>query len=123
MLTRTDASVDFNWSGGSPGSPVSSNFFSVKWTGRLRPPVSGAYTFTVTGDDGVRLFYQWDQSDQWLARSGRNPLHVHHDVDLEGALSDIELHYYEHEGDTSCRLQWSYPGQGTQVIPQNHLFP
>ena len=56
VLTRTDATVDFNWSGGSPGSPVTSNFFSAKWTGRVRAPVSGAYTFRVTGDDGVRLF-------------------------------------------------------------------
>ena len=40
-----------------------------------------------------------------------------------GALSDIELHYYEHEGGAACRLQWSYPGQVIQVIPQSQLFP
>jgi hypothetical protein len=46
VLTCTDATVDFNWSGGSPGVPVTSNFFSAKWTGRLKAPVWGAYTFT-----------------------------------------------------------------------------
>ncbi len=40
-----------------------------------------------------------------------------------GTFSDIELHYYEHEGDAACRLQWSYPGQAIQAIPQSHLFP
>jgi hypothetical protein len=30
VLTRTDATVDINWSGGSPGVPVTSNFFSAK---------------------------------------------------------------------------------------------
>ena len=40
-----------------------------------------------------------------------------------GTLSDIELHYYEQEGDAACRLQWSYPGQGNQIIPQTQLFP
>ena len=56
VLTRTDATVDFNWGTGSPGSPVTSNFFSAKWTGQVKAPASASYTFTVTGDDGVRLF-------------------------------------------------------------------
>ena len=40
-----------------------------------------------------------------------------------GTLYNIELHYYEHEGDAACRLQWSYPGQTTQAIPQSQLYP
>ena len=56
VLTRTDGTVNFNWGNDSPGSQVSSNYFSVKWTGQVRAPVSGTYTFTVTGDDGVRLY-------------------------------------------------------------------
>ena len=56
VLTRTDTVVDFNWGSGSPGSAVTPNFFSVKWTGRIKAPVTGNYTFTVVGDDGVRLF-------------------------------------------------------------------
>ena len=58
VLTRTDGTVNFNWGDDSPGSQVSSNYFSVKWTGQVRAPVSGTYTFTVTGDDGVRLYPQ-----------------------------------------------------------------
>lgn len=39
-----------------PGWPVNSNKFSVKWTGQVKAPVSGNYRFTVTGDDGIRVF-------------------------------------------------------------------
>jgi hypothetical protein len=42
---------------------------------------------------------------------------------MAGTLYDIELHYYEHGGGASCRLQWSYPGQATQPIPKGQLFP
>jgi hypothetical protein len=119
VLTRTDATVDFNWSG---GSPVTSNFFSVKWTGRLRAPVSGAYTFTVTGDDGVRLFINGTKVIEGWRDQGATP-YTYSTILTAGTLSDIELHYYEHEGDAASRLQWSYPGQATQVIPQSHLFP
>jgi hypothetical protein len=41
VLTRTDATVDFNWSSGSPQVPTTTNFFSVKWTGQVKAPVSG----------------------------------------------------------------------------------
>ena len=36
-------------------------------------------------------------------------------------LSNIELHYYEHEATQSARLRWSYPGQAEQAIPQSAL--
>ena len=55
VLTRTDATVDFDWDD-SPAPQVNSNFSSARWTGQVKAPVSGSYTFTVTGDDGVRLF-------------------------------------------------------------------
>ena len=42
VLTGTDATVDFSWAGGSPGSPVTSNFFSAKWTGQVKAPMTEA---------------------------------------------------------------------------------
>src|SRR5262249_12032631 len=55
-LTRTDATVDFNWGGGSPDQAVQADNFSVRWSGQVMAPVSGTYTFTTTTDDGVRLW-------------------------------------------------------------------
>ncbi len=122
VLTRTDAALDFSWAGGSPGSPVTSNFFSVKWSGRLKAPVSGNYAFTMTGDDGVRLFINGAKVIDGWKDQGATP-YTYSTTLSAGTLSDIEIHYYEHEGDAACRLQWSYPGQTTQTIPQSQLFP
>ena len=36
---------------------------------------------------------------------------------------NIELHYYEHEGNAVCRLRWSYPGQSTQTVSASQLYP
>ena len=41
VLTRTDATVDFDWGRNSPASQVSSDHFSVKWTGQVRAPSIG----------------------------------------------------------------------------------
>jgi hypothetical protein len=122
VLTRTDSTVNFNWGNDSPGSQVSSDYFSVKWTGQVRAPVSGTYTFTVTGDDGVRLYLNGQLvNDGW---ADQDPTSYSYTTTLTaGTLYNIELHYYEHGGDASCRLSWSYPGQSTQTIPSGELYP
>ncbi|HEY5743597.1 MAG TPA: PA14 domain-containing protein [Terrimicrobiaceae bacterium] len=56
VVTRTHAKIDFSWGWASAGSAVSAENFSVKWTGQLKAPVSGSYTFRGIADDGVRLF-------------------------------------------------------------------
>jgi hypothetical protein len=122
VLTRTDAVVDFSWSAGSPASSITPNFFSVKWTGQVKAPVSGTYTFTVTGDDGVRFFINGVKVIDGWKDQGAAP-YTYTTTLVAGTLYDVELHYYEHEGDAACRLQWSYPGQPTQVIPSSQLYP
>jgi PA14 domain/Chitobiase/beta-hexosaminidase C-terminal domain/Divergent InlB B-repeat domain len=120
VLTRTDPTVNFNWGSGSPGSPVTPNFFSVKWTGKLKAPVTGSYILTVTGDDGVRLFLNGDMIiDGWRDQGAAS--YSYTTALTADTLYNIELHYYEHEGDAVCRLRWSYPGQSDQPIPQSAL--
>ena len=80
VLTGTDAMVDFSWAGGSPGSPVTSNFFSAKWTGQVKAALTGSYTFTVTGDDGVRLFLNGVKVIDGWREQGATPYTVHHDA-------------------------------------------
>jgi hypothetical protein len=120
-LTRTDATVDFDWSANSPGSPVSEDNFSVKWTGQVRAPVSGTYTFRITADDGVRLFLEGAKViDGW---KDQGPTTYTYDTMLTaGTLYSIELHFYEHGGGAICRLHWSYPGQADHAIPQSQLY-
>ena len=122
VLTRTDATVNFNWGDDSPAPAVTPDFFSVKWTGQVKAPVSGNYTFSVTGDDGVRLFINGTLViDGWRDQGATSYTYP---VTLNaGTLYDIELHYYENGGVAVCRLRWSYPGQSSQAIPQSRLYP
>ena len=55
VLTRDDATIDFEWGHGSPASGVPSDGFSVRWT-RTVPFSVGNYRFTATGDDGIRVY-------------------------------------------------------------------
>ena len=67
VLTRYDSKIDFAWSDGSPDPALPANNFSVRWTGKLQPPRSGAYLFTTWSDDGVRLWIDGQLAvDAWF---------------------------------------------------------
>ena len=121
-LIRTDSSVDFDWGENSPDSAVSMDHFSVTWTGRVKAPVSGLYTFRVTADDGIRLLFDGIKVvDGW---KNQDPTTYVYTATLQaGTLYNIEVQFYEYAGRALCRLHWSYPGQVDQAIPQSQLFP
>jgi mannan endo-1,4-beta-mannosidase len=84
--------------------------------------VSGTYTFIVTGDDGVRLYFNGAKViDGWKDQSATT--YTYTTTLTAGTLYNIELHFYEHGGEATCRLHWSYPGQPEQAIPQSQLLP
>ena len=54
---RTDLAINFDWMRGAPDPGMATNYdrFAVQWTGKLRPPQTGNYTFHAYVDDGMRL--------------------------------------------------------------------
>ena len=124
VRTRTDATVNFDWSSGSPvPGVVQTNNFSVRWTGQVQAPVSGNYTFSTVSDDGVRLWVNGvlrinNWSDHAPKTNTSAPVAL-----VAGVKYSVVMEYYERGGGAMARLRWAYPGQGTQVIPQARLFP
>ncbi|MGM9757339.1 MAG: glycoside hydrolase family 3 C-terminal domain-containing protein [Candidatus Cryptobacteroides sp.] len=55
-VTRVDAFIDFDWKGGSPAEGIATNNFSCRWEGVFTPDKDGIVRFTLSGDDGYRLF-------------------------------------------------------------------
>ncbi|HTJ36341.1 MAG TPA: PA14 domain-containing protein [Dactylosporangium sp.] len=54
-LTRDEDAVDNDWGLGSPGPAIPPDQFSARWT-QTTQLAAGNYAFTVTADDGVRLY-------------------------------------------------------------------
>ncbi|MCX6853564.1 MAG: PA14 domain-containing protein, partial [Verrucomicrobia bacterium] len=115
LLTRADASIDFNWGSGSPDALVPVNNFSVRWTGTLLPASTGTYTFQTTTDDGIRLWVNNNLViDRWNDQAATS---YTAGVSLTaGVAVTVRMEYYENATTAVARLQWSGPGISLQPV-------
>ncbi|MBD2327710.1 glycoside hydrolase family 9 protein [Alkalinema sp. FACHB-956] len=120
-LTRTDATVNFNWGSGAPASTIGADTFSVRWTGQVQALHSETYTFYTTGDDGIRLWVNGQQLiNGWKNQSATE---YRGTIALQaGQKYNIRLEYYENGGSAVARLAWSSASLAKQIIPQAQLF-
>ena len=118
LFSRIDPQIDFNFDG-DPTVPVDE--FCVRWTGLLRAPVAGTYTFWTTTDDGVRLWIDGVRIiNKWQPQS---PTTWSASIDLDGDPVSIRMDYYEAGGGALARLEWRTPGGEREVIPASALQP
>lgn len=106
--------LDFEWGKGGPGGAcgVGADNFSVRWTRTLNL-ISGLYRFTVTTDDGVRLYVDGQlKLDKWF---DQGPTTYNVDVSLSTGQHDVRLDYYEHGADATAKLFWKRIGNS--VLP------
>ena len=101
-FTRIDPNVSFRWVDTiHEGFPT--DFFSVRWSGKIKVEESGQYEFMVSGDDGFRLFID-DQLliDQWRDQAETQKTVV---KDIKaGEEYDIRLEFYDKQGGAAARL-------------------
>jgi hypothetical protein len=121
-LVQTNALIDFSWGDGSPGKGVPADNFSVRWTGSIRFPKDGKYTFYTVSDDGIRLW----MDDRLIIDNWTD----HGETENQGQIElcgrkphPVRLEYYEKTGAAAARLLWAGPGVEKQVIPTAFLFP
>lgn len=113
---REDNDINFNWGLNAPGANMPADHFSVRWT-RYVTLNQGQVRFSVTVDDGVRLWVNGVLLiDRW---------HDNQDVTytavavVPGGSIPIVMEYYENYGEAIARLdyEWIGPADGGIVIP------
>ncbi|HYE05787.1 MAG TPA: S8 family serine peptidase [Planctomycetota bacterium] len=121
-LERVDATVDFDWGGGSPDALIGVDTFSARWTGEVMAPIDGAVSFITTSDDGVRLWVG-DQLiiDNWADHAPTEDIGVV--AMVAGQRYPIRMEFYENGGGAVARLAWQGEGLPRSIVPQQWLFP
>jgi len=120
QCTEIDSTVDFP-QGPSPSAGFPTKKYSVRWTGLVKAPASGTFTFVTESDDGVRLWVNGQKLiDNWTDHGstpdqGTIPLEA-------GKFYDLRLEYYQNGGGAVIQLEWSGPSLPQQTIPKDCFF-
>jgi beta-glucosidase len=108
VAARVDSQVAANWHDRPPAAGVNADKWSARWTGTLMPPASGTYTFSLTSDDGSRLFVNGAKViENWRDQA---PITETGTVTLTaGQPVRIEVDFYQNAGGDSISLGWRLP--------------
>ncbi len=122
VLTRTDAKISFRWDHSTPvddlisrgelpaAQALENNHFSVRWSGRLLPPVSGRYELSAAAIDGFRLYLDdHPLIDAWDASANPHKQSVFVDL-VAGKAYDLRLEYAKGAKNADVQLAWRLPG-------------
>ena len=134
-VVRNYDAIDFIWNNGSPDPLIPIDRFSARWT-KSQNFGAGNYEFTVTADDGVRLYLDGKKIiDGWKDQAMTTYKTIQ---TLVAGLHDLKIEYYENGGGAIARFNyqatssaptpppadgysakyWNTPGVGTApVIP------
>jgi hypothetical protein len=104
VLTRTDDAIDFNWGGGTPGQGVPADNFSARWTKPLTLEQAGTYKFTVTSDDGVRLYLDGQKVlDKWIFQGATTYAVTR---SLAAGTHQLVVEYFDANGDAVAKFKY-----------------
>ena len=106
VVTRVDPQVDFVFTGRNPVPGLGPENFSARWSGFVKPKVSGTYLLGAQGDDGCRLWFDGKLIiDRWsICASSTIELPLE-----KGHKYAVKLEYYQGGGGADIRLMWRPP--------------
>jgi hypothetical protein len=124
VISRVDATVNFDTGGNAPVAGIEPDTFSVRWTGEIQARETGVYLFRTVGDDAIRLYL-----DDILVASDWGATHPAQTTDSPrmylkgGERIKVRLEYSQSYGGATARLEWKLPSQnGFAVVPQAQLY-
>ncbi len=111
LYVRDDGPIiNFDWKFGGPGAGLATDNFSVRWT-RSVEFKGGRYCFTVTTDDGARLWVDNQLLiNEWRVQAART---FTSEATLSPGWHHLKLEYYEAGGVAEISLSW----EAVEVAP------
>jgi hypothetical protein len=113
-----DRVIDFGHDGSVKtfSDPTLKTFFAVRWSGWLKVPKDGAYTFFLKCTDMSKM---WIDGKMVLEHEGKPVMEENHKtLDLKAGNHEFRVEFAHNEGEKmGCSVCWEYEGVKKQVIP------
>ncbi len=105
VFTRTDPTINFNWSGTGPEgpAPLGPDDYSVRWQGNFQFQ-GGTYQFTLNTADGDILYIDGQTIYSNWTDHGAVPVTVNDT--LTAGVHLVELDYFKDVGSAEAQLSW-----------------
>lgn len=124
LMERVDVRVAFFWPEGTAPAPgVPHDYFSVRWTGTLRPRFSETYTFYLDADDGVRLWLndmlildQWNPSPGTYYNLASVPVTL-----VAGRDYKVKIEFQDYYSDAFVQFRWASASEPEALVPKECL--
>ncbi len=125
---RVDPTINFSWGLAAPVTSaevgttksIGGNFFSVRWTGSLKPQFAEVYTFSAEVSDGVRVYVNdLLVLNFWTATAAIQEGTVGL---IGGVLYPLRVEYREAVGNATMRLSWRSRSQAAEIVPSSRLY-
>lgn len=122
-MMRIDRNVAFNFMYDAPDPTMEPETFSIRWSGFIRPAVTGDYLFKTYTDDGVRVTVDGQEIiDQWGALSldftvADSPVHLE-----AGEYYPITVEYQQLPLYAASFLFWQADGVPMQIVPETAFY-
>ncbi|MGC9400621.1 MAG: LysM peptidoglycan-binding domain-containing protein [Anaerolineae bacterium] len=113
VFTRNSSVINFHWGLGSPDPRLCCDEFSTRWSRNINF-IGGLYRFTLTVDDGGRIWVD-DRLvlDAWKVQSETT---YTVDVTLSKGYHTITIEYFEQEGNATA--QFNFKRLGSAPTPE-----
>jgi beta-glucosidase len=104
-VERVDKRVNFGWTLFSPHEDLAYDWFSVRWTGKIKAPKTGKFNIGIEGNDGYRMYLDGKLLiDNWQKQS-YNTILKEFSFE-EGKEYDVKIEFYESAGNAKFKLVW-----------------
>jgi beta-glucosidase len=108
--SRKESVINFDPASQPPDPIIKDINRSIRWTGKLRPDVTGRYVLAFTTDEGCRLFIDGKKViDHWQGH-GVETDSVAIDL-IAGKEYDLKAEYFDCRDAAIAKLQWRVPQQ------------
>lgn len=113
-VVRKEGWINFEPANQAPDPFLPASPLSIRWTGKLKPPVTGNYTFSFSYDDGARLSIDGKMLvDKW--RGGGISIDTANIYLEAGKEYELKAEYYDDRDYALARLQWRVPEMGKKA--------
>lgn len=116
---------DINYGSKPPAYGVAAGNFSGRFEGKIKFDYSQTFTFTVTHDNGARLWINGTQLINQWQNDGQSTAGTHTATFAATAnqFYDIKIEWNDGGVTGNLKVEWESSSQAKQVIPSKNLYP